>query len=152
MQPPLNTHCEALTKMYLQAAACNQYYEGLKATFSPGEATIILPVNPKYFHAAHAMHGSVYFKLLDDAAFFAVNTLVEDVFVLTTNFNLNLIRPVTTGVLTAKGQIEFQSRNLFIARAELFNDKGKKVAFGTGHFSKSKIKLDASVGYFSERE
>jgi acyl-coenzyme A thioesterase PaaI-like protein len=40
---------------------------------------VVLP----HHHSIHAVHGSVYFKALDDAAFFAVNSLVEDVFVLT---------------------------------------------------------------------
>ena len=48
---------------------------------------------------------SPYFKLLDDAAFFAVHSIVTDVFVLTTSFNINLIRPVSSGVITAKGKV-----------------------------------------------
>jgi hypothetical protein len=35
-------------------------------------------VRPDFFHAAHAVHGSVYFKALDDAAFFAVASLVQE--------------------------------------------------------------------------
>ncbi len=46
---------------------------------------------------------SVYFKALDDAAFFAANSVVEDVFVLTTNFNIQLLRTVTEGTLIATG-------------------------------------------------
>jgi len=48
---------------------------------------------------AHAMHGSVYFKCLDDAAFFAANSIVQEVFVLTVTFNVVLLRPVAAGAL-----------------------------------------------------
>ena len=37
-------------------------------------------------HAAGAVHGSYYFKVLDDACYFAANSLVSDVFVLTVSF------------------------------------------------------------------
>jgi len=85
--------------------------------------------------------------LLDDAAFFAVNSIVKDVFVLTTNFNINLIRPVSEGVITAIGKIKFKSKNLYIAESSLLNEKGKEIAFGTGHFAKSNTKLTKEIGY-----
>jgi acyl-coenzyme A thioesterase PaaI-like protein len=46
----------------------------------------------------------LYFKLLDDAAFFAVNSVVRDVFVLTVSFNIYLTRPVSAGELKASGR------------------------------------------------
>ena len=45
------------------------------------------------FHAAGAVHGSVYFKMLDDAAWFAVNSLLTDEFVVTASFTVYLTRP-----------------------------------------------------------
>jgi acyl-coenzyme A thioesterase PaaI-like protein len=69
----------------------------------------VIPVRPEFFHAAHAVHGSVYFKALDDAAFFAVNSLVTDVFVLTASYNLYLTRPVTEGALRAVGRVVHRS-------------------------------------------
>ena len=48
-----------------------------------GHAEVVIAVRHDFLHAAGAVHGSVYFKALDDAAFFAVNSLVDDVFVLT---------------------------------------------------------------------
>lgn len=38
-----------------------------------GEAEVSIEVGRELFHASGAVHGSVYFKLLDDAAFFAVH-------------------------------------------------------------------------------
>jgi hypothetical protein len=53
-----------------------------------GVAEVIIQVRPDFFHAAGAVRGSVYFKAMDDAAFFAVNSLVKDVFVLTVALKL----------------------------------------------------------------
>ena len=71
-----------------------------------------LLLKEKYFHALGAIHGSVYFKLLDDAAFFAASSIVEDVFVLTTSFTINITKPVSQGTIKAIGNVRFESNNL----------------------------------------
>ena len=140
-------HYKKLERMYLNANLNQEIYKTTTVKIEEETARIQLTVEPKYFHALGAMHGSVYFKLLDDAAFFAVNSIVKDVFVLTTNFNINLIRPVSEGVITAIGKIKFKSKNLYIAESSLLNEKGKEIAFGTGHFAKSNTKLTKEIGY-----
>ena len=45
-------------------------------------------------HAAGAAHGTLYFKMMDDAAFYACNSMVSDRFLLTTAFNLVFTRPL----------------------------------------------------------
>jgi len=133
--------------MYLQANVNTQLYSSTSCNISNEQAEIGLTINDSYFHALGAIHGSVYFKLLDDAAFFAVNSIVTDTFVLTTSFNINITRPVSSGKLKALGKVKFESRNLFVAEATLYNEAGKVVAFGTGNFTKSKIALSKDIGY-----
>lgn len=133
--------------MYLRNAPIQSLYTGTTMVIGQETAEITLPIRPEYFHAANAVHGSVYFRLLDDAAFFAANSIVPDVFVLTTSFNIHLVRPVTKGLLTARGSVKSASRNLIVAESELFNEEGKKIAFGTGSFMKSKIALSPEIGY-----
>jgi uncharacterized protein (TIGR00369 family) len=116
-------------------------------TISEGAAQIVVPVRPDFFHAAHAVHGAVYFKMLDEAAFFAVNSLVEDVFVLTVTFNLYLTRPVTAGILTATGRVVHASKRLYLAESLLSDEQGKELARGSGSFMKSQIALSADLGY-----
>lgn len=139
-------HFQKLAHMYIHEAPINEYYNP-KITISKGEATITMNSEKKFFHAAHAVHGSVYFKMLDDAAFFAVNSLVDDVFVLTTNFNIQLLRPVIFGELKAIGQVVFDARKSFVAEAKLYNNKDQLIATGSGSFVKSSIPLDDTVGY-----
>ncbi len=140
-------HYDKLERMYLQANINTKIFDTTEVKISEEMAQIKLEISDKYFHALGAIHGSVYFKLLDDAAFFAVNSIVKDAFVLTTSFNVNLIRPVNTGTITAIGKVKFRSRNLFVAKSTLYNEEGKEVAFGTGNFSKSKIELSEKIGY-----
>lgn len=112
-----------------------------------GEATIELTIDGRYHHAGNFAHGSVYFKLLDDACYFACQSKVKDFFLVTSNFNIHLLRPIYDGVITARGKIDFQSQNLFTASAELINEKGKLVGSGTGQFMKSKVSLEEVDDY-----
>ncbi len=140
-------HFEKLRGMYLQANINKELYETTECEIKEGEATISIMISEKYFHALGAIHGSVYFKLLDDSAFFAVNSIVEDVFVLTTSFNFNMVRPANAGRITAIGKVKFQSKNLYVAESSLRNEQGKEIAFGTGNFARSRVGLTPEIGY-----
>jgi len=120
---------------------------GAKARIGKGKAEITLQVDPKLFHAAGALHGSMYFLALDNAAFFAANSLVEKVFVLTANFNIYLIRPIKKGTLTATGRVVSQTRTQFICQAVACDDEGREVAWGIGTFVRSRQPLNAEIGY-----
>lgn len=140
-------HYRKLERMYLSAPVNNILYNGITLDIDDEEATLTLNIEPKFFHAANAIHGSVYFKMLDDAAFFAVQSLVKDVFVYTVSFNIQLLRPAASGMIKATGEVKFKSANLFIADAVLFNDKNKIIGRGSGNFMKSKIELSEDIGY-----
>lgn len=135
----MNDHFRKLERMYL-AAPVNQHYRP-QLSVSEGQATITMEVDASFFHAAGALHGSVYFKALDDAAFFAVNSLVEKFFVLTVSFNIYLLRPVTEGTLRAEGVVTSASRNLFVAESALYLGGDRQVARGSGTFKRSRMLL-----------
>lgn len=140
-------HFEKLKNMYLSANINRQIFDTTECKIEFEKATISLTISEKYFHALGAIHGSVYFKLLDDAAFLAVNSILKDVCVLTTSFHSNMIRPANSGKITAVGKLKYKSRNLFVAESTLYNEEGKEIAFGTGNFAKSKIELSEKIGY-----
>ena len=138
-------HYRKLERMY-HGARINEYFRPTLRV-REGEAELEIPIRPDFFHAAGAIHGSIYFKALDDAAFFAVNSIVEDVFVLTVSYNIYLTRPVSEGRIVAKGRVVHRSRQLFLADAELFDGNGRQVARGTGSFMRSTIALTPEIGY-----
>ncbi len=127
-------------------APCNAYYQP-RLHIERGRAELILPVRPNLHHAAGAAHGSVYFKVMDDAAFFAVNSLVEDVFVLTAQFNVHLMRPIREGSMRSVGTVVQASPALYVAEAVVTDDRGKVIGRGTGSFVRSRIALTADIGY-----
>ena len=140
-------HFRKLERMYLSAPVNNQLYKGITITISDQKAELTLKIEEKFFHAANAIHGSVYFKMLDDAAFFAVNSIVNDVFVYTVSFNVQLLRPVSFGLIKSTGELKFKSSNLFIADSILLDENKKLVGRGSGNFMKSKIELTKEIGY-----
>lgn len=141
----MTDHFRKLENMYL-SAPINRFYEPT-LRIERGKAEVRMTIRPDFFHAAGAMHGSVYFKAADDTAFFAVNSLVEDVFVLTTTFTIYLLRPVTEGVLVAQGTVVHAARTTFVAEAVLLDGSGNQVGRGSGTFVRSKKPLTADIGY-----
>ena len=142
---PSSDHYRKLERMYL-SAPINQFYSPT-IEIAEGRSVIEFSIRPEFFHAADAIHGSVYFKAIDDAAFFAVNSLVEDVFVLTVNLNVYLTRPISHGEMRAVGKVVFSSKNLFVADARITDSKGREIGRGSGMFTRSKIKLNPEIGY-----
>lgn len=140
-----NEHYKKLEHMYSHAK-CNEYYNPI-LTISEGTAELAIEIQDKFFHSGGATHGSVYFKALDDAAFFAVSSIVKDVFVLTVSFNIYLLRPISWGKMRANGKVVFSSGTLFMAESIIFDSEGHEIARGNGNFSKSKTKLSPKVGY-----
>jgi uncharacterized protein (TIGR00369 family) len=115
-------------------------------TVSEGRAEVRMTIRTDMHHAAHAAHGAVYFKMLDDAAFFAVQSLATDVFVLTVTFQVHLLAPVVDGEMISRGEVVHQTKRLFVAESTV-EVGGKVVARGNGTFMRSATRLDAKVGY-----
>jgi len=114
---------------------------------SEGQAEVSVTVRRDFWHAAHAMHGALYFKSLDDSSFFAANSVVFDLFVLTVTFNLVLLRPVSEGIITAHGRLVHRSKSMLVAESELRDAEGRTLARGGGTFVYSTIALGPEVGY-----
>jgi len=122
-------------------APCNQAHQP-RLQVSDGVATVSMDVAPDMHHAAGAVHGAFYFKLLDDAAFFAANSVVGDAWVLTASLHVELLRPVVGGTLRAEGRVVKAGRTLLFAESSLFDGEGILLARGTGTFARSRIPLE----------
>jgi uncharacterized protein (TIGR00369 family) len=138
-------HFEKLTSMYLNAAT-NRYYSPT-IVIGKGSAEISIAVRPDFFHSADAVHGSVYFKLLDDAAYFAASSVITDFHLVTVSFNLYFLRPVSKGIMKGVGALQHRSSRLIVAEAKVLDENNKVAAQGCGTFMKTDIPLDKNVGY-----
>ena len=137
-------HYTSLENMYL-AAPINQYYQPT-IQVSEGQAKIMIDLKESMHHSAGMVHGSVYFKMLDDAAFFAANSLEDEFFVLTSSFTTYLTRPITLGSFTSIGNVVNRTRTQWIVESIAYH-QGKEVARGSGIFVRSKMKLVGALGY-----
>ena len=139
-------HLRALESLY-NSAPINRLFESTLALPEAGKSEIRFTVEPGSFHAAGAAHGTLYFKMLDDAAFYACNGLVSDRFLLTTAFNLHFTKPMRGGAARAEGRWISGKRRVFVAEARIVDIDGEECARGTGTFMRSHIALSGLDGY-----
>ncbi|MEM6585318.1 MAG: PaaI family thioesterase [Pseudomonadota bacterium] len=139
-------HHRALERLYASAPINATFASRLEIT-GGGAAHIHFDVSEAVYHAAGAAHGTIYFKMLDDAAFYAANTLSTDFFLLTTSFNLNFTKPVRAGRVVAEGRWVSGKRRVFVAESRLVDEEGDEIGRGTGTFMRSRIALSGLPGY-----
>jgi uncharacterized protein (TIGR00369 family) len=140
------THFRALESLY-RHAAINRLFRSELEIVEAGFARIRFEVAAETNHAAGAAHGTLYFKMMDDAAFYACNAMVGDRFLLTTAFNLVFTRPLRPGPMIAEGKWVSGRRRVFVGEARLVSPDGEEAARGTGTFMRSHIPLSGLAGY-----
>ncbi|HEY0043129.1 MAG TPA: PaaI family thioesterase [Allosphingosinicella sp.] len=141
-----SAHFRALESLY-RHAPINALFESELEIVEPGFARIRFQVSPNFYHAAGAAHGTTYFKMMDDAAFYACNSMVSDRFLLTTAFNLLFTRPLREGPVVAEGRWSSGRRRVFVGEARLIDSDGELAGSGTGTFMRSHIPLSSLPGY-----
>ncbi len=139
-------HHRALEALYASAPV-NSLFESRLEIVAEGQSRIRFRVDERVHHAAGAAHGTVYFKMLDDAAFYAANSMVSDRFLLTTAFNLHFTKPIRTGEVVAEGRWVSGRRRVFVAESRLIDAEGDEIGRGTGTFMRSHIALAGLPGY-----
>ena len=139
-------HWHALEGLY-ESAPINRKFASQIQIVEEARARIVFDVSADCFHAAGAAHGTIYFKMLDDAAFYAANTLVTDRFLLTTSFNLQFLRPIREGQVIAEGRWISGRKRVFVAESRLIDSDGEEIGRGTGTFMRSHIALAGLAGY-----
>ena len=144
-----SAHFRRLESLYRSAPINRLFRSEIRITDS-GHSRIEFAIEPGSFHAAGAAHGTLYFKMLDDAAFYAANSLISDRFLLTTAFNLHFTKPMRGGRAHAEGRWISGRRRVLIAEARIVDEDGEECARGTGTFLRSHIALSSLDGYRCE--
>jgi len=139
-------HYRALEALYA-SAPINRLFDSRLEIVGEGHARIRFTVDETVYHAANAAHGTIYFKMLDDAAFYAANAMVTDRFLLTTAFNLHFTKPLRAGAAIAEGRWISGRRRVFVAESHLTDAEGDEIGRGTGTFMRSHIALSGLAGY-----
>ena len=141
----MSDHYAKLESMY-HTAPVNELLAA-RITVGNGTAKIDMPVKPEYFHGFESVHGSIYFKLLDDAAYFAAASEVTDRCIVTVSFSIQMMKPVSGGEMHAEGHLISNSGRIFVAESQVVDSDGALVAIGHGTFAKSGLRLSEAVGY-----
>ncbi len=139
-------HYKALERLYASAPV-NAVFDSKMQITGEGKSRLTFTVTESVYHAAGAAHGTIYFKMLDDAAFYAANTLATDRFLLTTSFNLHFTKPVREGEVVAEGRWVSGKRRVLVAESRLIDAEGDEIGRGTGTFMRSRIALSSLPGY-----
>ncbi len=127
-------------------AETNRYYAPV-IRIERSLCEISIEVRSDFFHSAGAIHGSVCFKLLDDSAYFAASSLDPKNHLVTTQFTIHFIRPVSRGTLRSVGSVVYRTARITVAEAKAFDYKDRLVATGSGTFIPSQALLSERVGY-----
>ena len=81
-----NNHLKNLINIY-NIASINKFYKP-KINLSLGKSKIEKKIKNNFFHTGGSVHGSIYFKILDDAVYFASQTQKKKYFLYTINFQI----------------------------------------------------------------
>ena len=138
-------HYRALEAMYV-SAPINAIYPP-EIEISDRQAIISIEVKPEYFHSMGALHGSVYFKLLDDSAALAAASINEANPMLTVTFTTQIKRPVSKGRVKAVGKVVRIEGAKSYLESVMYDDTGQEIATGGGLFLPAKVSLSEVESY-----
>jgi uncharacterized protein (TIGR00369 family) len=137
-------HYKCLEQMYNKAPV-NEFYNP-KISINEGVCEIEIEVKKKFFHTGGFTHGSVLFKMLDDGAYFAANSLEYKYFLVTTSFTTYMTRPVSSGVIKVYGRVVNKNKSQYISEAVLYDSQNNEIARGNGIFVRSGLLLESVKG------
>ena len=130
-------HYRRAARMYRYAPINAAERHESRVRVGAGTAVATAPVKEEFCHTAGGLHGSGYFKLLDDAAFFAAQSMNPTHFVVTTSFTsyiTKVVVPAKVPTLTSTGTVTSSTKGLILAEAVLRTPDGTEVARGSGTF------------------
>ena len=142
----MDDHYRSLIDMYL-GAEVQKKYPGIQLEIQNNAAAVSLDVDSSYHHAGGYLHGSVYFRILDDACYFAFMSNEKEYFYVTRSFTIDYLRPYKEGRIIAKSTEIRRVGDDYHVDGIVYSEEGKELAKGTGIFSKSRVKLNPEIGY-----
>jgi len=144
-QHDFRSHYQKLEQMY-HLAPINTTIPS-RLSVGEGTAEVRLTASSAFHHAAKAVHGSIYFKGLDDAAYFAANSVEIENLVLTAKFEVELLGMIQCESIRAVGFFERREGRKIWARSELYDDQDQLMARGSGLFIVGQFPLDEGLNY-----
>lgn len=139
-------HLKKLENLFL-SANIQQHFPGIRIEISTEVTKISWLVAQSHFHGGNALHGAAYFKLLDDAAYFAAAAQQTTNFMVTATYTIKFLKPIQSGLITATGIVTQSSGKRFTSESRLINEQGELLAEGSGIFVPSNTLWTSLSGY-----
>ncbi len=135
----LTAHFERLEQEYLADDRNEKDDAGIR--IQDGESEIVISIDERHLRSDGSLDNAVCFKLLDDAASLAVNSIVRDAHVWAESFNVLYTHLKPVGELAARGRLLGPSEGQYLAESVVVDSEGREVCRGTGAFVKSDTAL-----------
>jgi acyl-CoA thioesterase len=117
---------------FLNASPFYQYLGMEVLDAGDGICRLHLPIKGDLKNLFGMVHGGVISTLLDTACSIAAGTLMgEDEMAVTIDQTVNYVSNTSEGTLYAEGKAVHRGRNTAVAQAEVRDDRGNLVAYGT---------------------
>ena len=105
-------------------------------------ATIQLTIHDSIINLVGIVHGAIYFKLIDDACFFAALSAKKSNFVATSNMTIHYLTPASEGVLIAHAKMITKQGRKYLCECDIKDKEGTIYAYGSGSFVEPKKRYD----------
>ena len=128
----METHFERLEHVFL--ADERHANEDVGVSIREGEADIVIPTDAGDFRPDGTLDTLVCFRMLQDVATLAANSVVRDVFVRPESFNVQYDCMTPVGELAARGRFVGISEGQYLAESVLVDADGREVCRGAGAF------------------
>lgn len=113
----------------------NEWFGTELVRFGDGEVEIALMLKDHHLNPGGIIHGGVIASLLDIAIGFALRTRLSVEFAhVTTQLQINYLKPCRSGRVTAIGTAVHQGRRTGYGEATLTDDRDRMLARGSGSF------------------
>jgi len=132
----MQEHFERLERMHIKSPINNLLNSKIK--IKQGETKLNFKTNKDMNNALNKIHNAYKFMALEVAAFFAANSLIEDVLVSTKSFEILFSKPTTSNELIAFAKFSEKSMGNYIISIDLYDTKKNLVAKAKGVFRRSK--------------
>ena len=113
-------------------------------------ATITMTIHDSVINLVGILHGAIYFKLIDDACFFAALSAQESSFVATSNMTIHYLKPASKGVLIAHAKMITKQGRKYLCECEIKDEEGTIYTYGSGSFIEPKKSYDYQARFKQE--
>jgi uncharacterized protein (TIGR00369 family) len=106
-------------------------FDASKVTITEqGCAEIRIPITEKLLNASGAVHGGVYYFLVELGASVAFSSAHEDTFYVTSDINVSVLRPAFTGTLITRANLIKSGKRLAFVETKIYDEQDQMLAIG----------------------